>query len=380
MHYGKALVEANRRPGRIPVYGSNGQTGWHDAPLAIGPAVILGRKGMGPLGVEWCSTPFWVIDTAYYVTFKKEHIFPRFFYYFTKYTGLNHLKHGTSNPSLSRDVFYRQSIPCPPLSVQGRIAEVLSAYDDLIENNTRRIAILEEMARRIFEEWFVRFRAPGVDPSRLVDSPLGPIPEGWEVTTIDALAAYVNRGIAPKYDDNGETLVINQKCIRDQRLSLAPARQQSKSVPEAKFVKRHDILINSTGVGTLGRVAQAPDVPPGCTVDSHVTIVRRSECIDPYFWGLALLRMEPALSDAGIGSTGQTELQRDRIKAAQLVAPPAELQMRFGRFVEPMRELPILLERQNQNLRSQRDLLLPKLISGEIDVSAAEQIIQDAAA
>ena len=135
MHYGKALTARDRKPGPVPVYGSNGVTGWHIEHLSTGPTVILGRKGMGPLGVEWCEGDLWVIDTAYYTSFDEERIDPRFFYYYTKYVGLNHLKDGTSNPSLTRDRFLRQPVPVPPLAVQRRITSVLGALDDKIELN-----------------------------------------------------------------------------------------------------------------------------------------------------------------------------------------------------------------------------------------------------
>src|SRR3954470_15037394 len=142
LHYGKALTEGDRRPGEMPVYGTNGRTGWHDTPLEV----ILGRKGMGNLGVEWCDEPFWVIDTAYYTRFSSS-VLPRFFYYFTSYVGLNHLKDGTSNPSLSRDTFARQWLPLPPIEEQRRIVSTLGAIDDKIDLNRRMNETLEAMAR-----------------------------------------------------------------------------------------------------------------------------------------------------------------------------------------------------------------------------------------
>src|SRR5690606_18283042 len=116
-------------------------------------------------------------------------------------------------------------VTIPTLAVQRRVASILRAYDDLIESNTRRIAILEEMARRIYEEWFVRFRFPGHEGVRMVESELGLVPEGWRVAVLGDVAAYINRGLAPKYDDSAVCIVINQKCIRDQRLSLGEARK-----------------------------------------------------------------------------------------------------------------------------------------------------------
>ena len=201
LNYGKALRDDERNAGRIPVYGTNGRCGWHDSPLANGPGVILGRKGQGPLGVEWCDSDFWVIDTACYVTRKSPHINLKYFYHLVKYIGLNHLKDGTSNPGLSRDTFGSLLLPMPPLKEQQAIACILGALDDKIELNRRMNRTLEGIARALFQSWFVDFdpvraKAAGQTPAglapRLSDlfpdsfqqSELGEIPAGWRVRPI----------------------------------------------------------------------------------------------------------------------------------------------------------------------------------------------------
>ena len=221
----------------------------------------------------------------------------------------------------------RLLIPTPPIEIQRRIGAILGAYDDLIEVNRRRIALLEEMVRRLFEEWFVRFRFPGHEGHAMIETPDGPLPQGWRKQTIGDLSVYLSRGIAPKYDETALTLIIGQKCIRDQRLSLDPARKQIRSAPREKLVRPGDVLINSTGVGTLGRVAQAESVPDGLTVDTHVTIVRPHNELDRDFFGLALLRMEPLFERMGAGATGQTELNRGRIADVAVAVPPESLQI-----------------------------------------------------
>jgi len=267
----------------------------------------------------------------------------------------------------------------PSLATQRRIASVLGAYDDLIEVNRRRIAVLEEMARGVFEEWFVRFRFPGHEAVPILDTPDGPLPEGWNWDRIGDVATYVNRGIAPKYDNEAETLVISQKCIRDQRLSLLLARKQSKNVPSEKVVQPGDVLINSTGTGTLGRVAQAGQVPPGVTVDSHVTIVRPGSPDDRDYLGLSLFAMQPVFEHMGAGSTNQTELARSAVQNQMLIWPPVDLRARFGGIVRPMRELIEQLAYQNAKLSASRDLLLPRLISGQLSVDDATRQLDEAA-
>lgn len=277
---------------------------------------------------------------------------------------------GSAQPAYTIQAIKKISVPVPPPEEQRRIASILSTYEDLIENNTRRIAILEELARSIYEEWFVRFRFPGHENVRMVESELGLVPEGWDLTTLGAVCAYINRGLAPKYDDKAPGVVINQKCIRDQRLSLSEARRQSKAVPKEKLVMLGDVLINSTGVGTLGRVAQVMESMDSCTVDTHVSIVRPSSDIDFDFFGLAMLSKQPHFEAQGVGSTGQTELSRGRIADTVILLPPKPLRDQFGKLVKPMRQLAVRLQAKNANLRTTRDLLLPKLISGELDVSA----------
>ena len=129
LKYGRALVEALRRPGPVPVYGTNGRCGSHDEALFKGPGVILGRKGQGPLGVEWCDDDYWVIDTAYSLTPLRPDVDLKYAYYLIKHIGLNHLKDGTSNPTLSRDSFGAQALPMPPLDQQRVIARILGTEE-----------------------------------------------------------------------------------------------------------------------------------------------------------------------------------------------------------------------------------------------------------
>ena len=257
-------------------------------------------------------------------------------------------------------------VEIPPLSMQSRIADILSAYDELIENSQRRIKILEEMARNLYREWFVQFRFPGHEKLPRVALPLGEIPNGWKMKKVGEICAYLNRGISPSYDEEGNSTVINQKCIRDQRLALEPARRQSKSIPPEKLVCFGDVLINSTGIGTLGRVAQAYEGLGQCTVDTHVTIARAAADIDVDYFGCTLLAFQDEFERLGVGATGQTELSRTAISNIEIRIPPSNIQRRFGQLVRPSRLATIVLSNQIQNLRQTRDLLLPRLLTGQL--------------
>ncbi|TAV35307.1 restriction endonuclease subunit S [Rhizobium ruizarguesonis] len=287
--------------------------------------------------------------------------------------------HGATMATLNQGIIERIRVPERTTSEQQRIVDILSGYDDLIDVNQRRVSIQEDMARRLFDEWFVRFRYPGHETVPLIEAELGMAPEGWKPGTIADLSSFIGRGLAPKYDDEASSLVINQKCIRDQALNLSPARKQSKPIPQSKLVIDGDILINSTGVGTLGRVAQLLGTLPNTTVDTHVTIVRVAEQVDLHYFGLQLLQLQPHFERQGIGATGQTELSKTVIADTKIIIPPSDLASRFGRIAGPLRCQAELLRNQNNKLRTARDLLLPKLISGKIDLSSAEKTFAEAA-
>ena len=260
------------------------------------------------------------------------------------------------------------AIPTPPLPTQRKIASILSAYDELIENNTRRIAILEEMAQSLYREWFVHFRFPGYEKKRLVESAVGLVPEGWEVINLRDISSFINRGVSPKYDDASDNIVINQRCIRNNRLDLGESRRHSTKVSDGKLVQFGDVLVNSTGIGTLGRKAQIYQNIPNCTVDSHVTIVRPNEDVNIDYYGFYSLGLQAHFDSLGVGSTGQTELSRESISNTRFLLPPSDLQELFSKLVSPMRKNIVQIVAKNANLRRTRDLLLPKLISGEVDV------------
>lgn len=252
----------------------------------------------------------------------------------------------------------------PELGTQHRIAAILAAYDDMIEINRRRIKLLEGAARLIYREWFVRLRFPGHEHTKIENG----LPEGWHQAAIADLTDFLSRGISPSYDDDAPGLVINQKCIRDGLLDLGPARRQSKKVPNSKLVLAGDVLVNSTGAGTLGRVAQVLEEIPDCTVDSHVTIVRPREDLSQAWFGMALVSMQSVIEGMGKGATNQTELSKTDLGELKLSVPSKLVSDEFDQLVSPLRRQVQVLRNQCKALQSARDLLLPRLMSGEIEV------------
>ncbi|MBX9636908.1 restriction endonuclease subunit S [Nitrosomonas sp.] len=252
----------------------------------------------------------------------------------------------------------------PSRAVQDKIAVILSTYDELIENNQRRIALLEKMAEEIYREWFVRMRFPGHEKVKKVKG----LPEGWQRTKVVTLTSYLKRGVAPQYDDFAEGFAINQKCIRDGKLDLSFARHQSRDVSADRQIRFGDVLVNSTGEGTLGRVAQVLTQLSNCIVDSHVTIVRPKHNVPIHYFGMTLKAWEVHFSTMGRGATNQTELSPTVIGNIEVTMPSKPLQDVFESHAEPLFAQITYLTAQNEHLTRTRDLLLPRLISGKLSV------------
>ncbi len=272
---------------------------------------------------------------------------------------------GATMASLNQDIVKRISIPLFDNTIQKKIAAILTAYDDLIENNKRRIALLEKMAEEIYREWFVRMRFPGHQKTKFIKG----IPEGWTEEKLDDLCKTIKRGVSPKYDDESEELVINQRCIRDGNIDLSVARGHKTSVPKEKYVQYGDALINSTGVGTLGRVSIMEYEPTKLSCDSHVTICRANpKKVSPHYLAHTVRSLQPYFEYMATGSTGQVELSRSLIAGIKIKVPTPELMESFAAQVSPVWKMKQQLHRSITNLTQTRDLLLPRLISGKLSV------------
>lgn len=264
---------------------------------------------------------------------------------------------------------HRLPIILPPPDKQEKIAAVLATFDDLIANNQRRIVLLESMAEEIYREWFLRMRSPGSGAVN-ADS-LHPL--GWKYRPIDEMASLIKRGISPTYDDQAEHRVINQKCIRNGRLSMSEARTHSTTTPDDKLLRFGDILVNSTGVGTLGRAAVFDIDLRAVSCDSHITIIRpKNVALYGEFLAYTVQLLQNYFESMASGSTGQAELSRELISRTKVLVPEPEMLRRFAAAAGPIRKQRRVLLEQNGQLANLRDTLLPRLISGKLRVDALD--------
>ncbi len=272
--------------------------------------------------------------------------------------------HGTKRIQTDR----LQSLPLalPPLAEQRRIAGILSAYDDLIENCQRRIRILEEVARRLYREWFVHFRYPGHESIPLVDSPLGPIPQGWEVKTVPECVHVNPRVTVPR---DGEKPFVPMGCLSNDSMLIEGIEARTGN-SGSKFQK-HDTLfaritpcLENGKTGFVQFLQGEGDVAFGSTE----FIVLRSKTLTPEFVYL-LARSDEFRANAiksMSGATGRQRVQERCFDSFLLAQPPRELLARFSAVVVPSFQLVYHLHLQSANLRRTRDLLLPRLLGGSI--------------
>ncbi len=271
---------------------------------------------------------------------------------------------GSSQSALTIDILKKYKFYMPDRITQDKVVAILLKYNSLIENNNKRIKVLEQIAENLYKEWFVRFRFPGHENSEFENE----IPKGWEYVIVEELSDVLQRGISPDYNDEGALTVISQKCIRKSIMDIKEARKQTKAFKPELNLCDGDTVICSTGTGTLGRVGQVYGTYPNTTFDSHVTLVRAKPNIGKHFLFWSLKSMQIWFMNMGIGSTNQQELYRNTIRKAKILRPDYELINKFDSVIEPIHQEIVKLIKSQDNLIKQRDLLLPRLMSGKLEV------------
>ncbi len=248
----------------------------------------------------------------------------------------------------------------PSLSIQHKIASVLSNYDDLIENNTRRIEVLEEVAQRIYREWFVNFRFPGYEKVGIVESPLGTIPRGWEVKAFSEIAAFIN-GYAFKprhWGDTGKP-IIKIAELKNGITDKTP-RYQGSDIGQKYHIQNGDVLFSWSAdlnvyVWSRGKAF----------LNQHLFNVLPHSGYSRVFLFYSLKDRMQEFRSRSQGTT-MRHIKRSALDEVKVAVAPEDIRTTFDQHAEPILSQVEVLQTKNENLRRTRDMLLPKLISGEV--------------
>lgn len=354
---GYDLPHRDRKDGNVPIMSSSGLTGWHKYSMVKAPGVITGRYGT--LGeVFYVDNDYWPLNTSLYVqNFKGNN--PKFIYYYLKAVLNESFNSAGAVPGVNRNYLHKIKVPQVPKE-QNKFAAILSAYDDQIKNNERRIALLEKMAEEIYKEWFVRMRFPGCEKVTFEKG----VPKNWDIRTIDDLSKEIRAGVSKKDLAGDENYLglehIPRKSIAIQQYTTADTVDSNKLL-----FKERDILFSKIRP-YLHKVALA-HFSGACSTD---TIVIRPNEAKYEGYLLFTVFSESFIELATIASKG-TKMPRadwDFLKKLELAVPSTELLRDFQDKFEVIFSQIVNQLNSNRILTATRNRLLNRLISGKLSV------------
>lgn len=369
LKYGKSLPKRDRHKGYFPVYGSGGIIGSNNKPLVKAPVIIVGRKGS--IGtVRFSKEDCCPIDTVFYIEENQNSYDLKFLYYLLLNYGLDRLGGDAAVPGLNRNVAYLQEITMPSIDLQKKIASILASFDDLIENNTKRIKLLEQTAQLIYKEWFVNFRFPRHEKVKMVDSgtEFGEIPEGWEVRKFKDFLLIKN-GFAFKsvdYLNNGVKIIRTKDFASggfiDEGEKVYISAEKAKEY-ENFYLESLDFLIVMVGasIGKYGIVFKK-DLPS--LQNQNMWAIRPKADSLPRCY---VVSMMPELIAKQMGHTtgaARDFFRKEVFYGEDILIPNNEVLGMFSESISPVfSEIGILLD-LNVRLTKTRDFLLPYLLGG----------------
>lgn len=362
--YGKG----NNNPdngGQYPVYGSNGIIGWYDK-YNSEDAPVIGHIGANCGSVVWANGKHFVTYNGIICKIKSG-VNSRFAYYALLNSHLETRTRGAAQPFISYDLLNRVSVYAPIIEMQNKIASILSAYDRLIENNTRRIRLLEQMAENLYKEWFIRFRFPEHENVEMVNG----LPKGWKRTKLIKniktssggtpsrnKGEYYKNGTIPwiKTGELQDCILINtEECITEDAVNNSSA----KLFPKGTLL----MAMYGVNVGKLGISEIEATCNQACCVFTPKHIDYK------YYLFHYLKSIREYLLSISFGAA-QQNLSQELIKSIRILFPDEKTNISFIKEVEPLFKEISIIQQQNQLLTHQRDLLLPRLMSGKLEVKS----------
>lgn len=363
-----SVTKASYVDAGYPAFSASGCDGFLPYFDHEGPGIVLSAIG-AQCGKTWFTRGKWsCIKNTIYIKSKSSDADTQYVFYALSDPDV-WPKRGAAQPFISQTDARNVEIPLPSIHIQRRIASILSTYDELIENSQRRIKILESMSRALYREWFVHFRFPGQELISRVPSPIGDIPKGWQVRRMPECVDINPRIAVPRA---GEKPFVPMGSLSDDSMLISDIESRQGN-SGAKFQNGDTLFARITPClenGKTGFVQFLPDMT-AVAFGSTEFIVLRSRTVTPEFVyclarsdelrGLAIKSMS--------GATGRQRVQERCFDEYQIAQPPRVLLDQFSAIVAPSFRLIQSLSLRIQNLGRSRNLLLPRLLSGRIELS-----------
>ena len=295
---------------------------------------------------------------------------PRFLYYSLKnpafYKGVEIVANGSAQKLIPLSKLKDLKISVPDKEAQHRIADILSVYDNLIENNQKQIKLLEEAAQRLYKEWFVDLRFPGYENTKIVDG----VPEGWNECTVESFGTVITGKTPPtsnkEYYTNGKVPFVT---IPDMHNVVYPLKTEKRLTIEGaqtqknKYIPPNSVMISC--IGTVGLVSIATEV---CQTNQQINSIILNNEDDLYFFYESMLRMKDLLDGLGSNGATMTNVNKSKLEKLIIISPSKDIVKQYNDVCKPLFESALNLSRKNVYLKNMREALLPKLMSGEVEV------------
>ena len=344
--------------GNIPVFGSGGYMCSVSSYLYDKTSILLPRKGTLSNIQFYNNGKFWTVDTCFYSIINETLCEPYYLYRYLRSLDLSGYDTGASIPSMTQKTYNGIKVILPSLNVQQRIASILSAYDNLIENNNKRIRLLEQMAENLYNEWFVRFRFPGHEKTEFENG----LPKEWKFENLFAVAD-VSYGYAFKSDlfcnDESLNAVVRIRDIQDNHTKT----YTSEICDDKYLIEENAILVGMDGLFHMC-------LWNGERAYLNQRVVKINSKFENMCNFLLYMSIRPQIKfwEQVIAGTTVAHLGDKHLKKVKVIIPENELLVKANNTIQNLMVEKNRLFKQNMLLSRQRDLLLPRLMSGKLEV------------
>ncbi|MDT0927389.1 restriction endonuclease subunit S [Staphylococcus pseudintermedius] len=381
--YGKNQKNVKNSNGVYPILGTGGVMDYADDFLYDKPSVLIGRKGS--IGkVKYIEKPFWTIDTLFYTVVKENLVLPKYLYYKLSQIDFNYYNEGTTIPSLRTETLYKISLDIPNIKTQKNVVKVLSNIDWKIELNQKIIANLEELSQTLFKHWFVDFEFPNENGNpykssggEMVDSELGKIPKGWECVYLKDIVHHKKDTFNPKKSNESEVKHFSLPAFDSGQY---PTIDYVTDIKSNKWIIDENCILFSKMNPTTRRIWVTLYNENFLNVASSEFVVLKSDSSyrNAFIYNICISdKFNEYLVSNTTGSTNSRQRVKPDIAVQYRFAYNEEVSYLLSEKIEPYIEKIKIIREQSQNLTQLRDTLLPKLMSGEIEIPDDIEVNED---